>query len=164
MVTCLKLLAVPQVVNSWIKLGPVPMSAAGERIVITHGDFHTKNILWTPGGEIVVIDVESACVASAVQDMAIAFRQSLHGDYNMGDMCRHKTHSDSLSRFVGAYLEASSLPFAAEDVGNVIHDVERCALLFGNLAFCELRATAKDPSYVFGILRSCCLAAQCAQA
>jgi hypothetical protein len=104
----------PALQRQWVEAGPAPVSAAGSRVVTVHGDVHHGNLVRSDEG-LKLVDMESVCVSSAIQDIA----------YSMPFFCRTDEQKD---RFLESYLQECGLPAAAEDVFALRLDAERCRI------------------------------------
>lgn len=91
--------------------GFAPVSAAGARVVSCHGDFHCRNILKLPDGQLRAVVTEFACVAHAIQDVSWALSLWLR-------------EPEAKRRFGRAYLAASGLPSEPDDVHAFLVDCE----------------------------------------
>jgi hypothetical protein len=94
--------------------GPFPLTAAGARLVTTHGDVHRGNLVRV-NDELQLIDLEFAVVNFAIHDLC----------YACSTICDRPALRDEFAR---AYLLASGLPASDADVFALCLDIERCKM------------------------------------
>ena len=105
--------------RSFIDVEIQPISAAGQRIVTTHGDFHQGNILLSEKGVLNIIDFESSHVSFAIQDISYYF------------WAKSITGKENKLAFASAYLKEMGYPYEEADAVTLALDAERCILSTG---------------------------------
>lgn len=112
---------------------PRPLSVAGRRLVSVHADLHRQNLVEeTPGGVLVAVDTEFACVSSAVQDLL----------YHMGP-------PSSRRAFAAAYLREAAKGVGAADAAGATDEMLllETDLLAFDILVRATPATAKTSCY-----------------
>jgi len=115
----------------------LPTSAAGKRVVTTHGDFHPHN-LQVAEGKLKCVDLEYTCVASAVVDLAYAMAVidgmwlvQCHGltlEENFADIGEKKR------AFIRAYLRGMTAASSADSEGYPSEEAVEELLLDAHIA------------------------------
>jgi len=92
-----------------------PVSSAGRRIVVIHGDFTPRNIIRGSSGELCLIDFRHACVGSAAQEIGWS------ATFWMRTPAKKRL-------FITSYLAAAGEPSNPADVENLLLDCEISSL------------------------------------
>merc|ERR1712170_281277 len=101
------------------KTGFEPLSEAGKRITVVHGDIHVRNVIIRKDSKSCFIDFEFTAPYYAIHDLAYTF-----ADWN----CLQYEDSKGKHEFCKKYLEELGLPSDDEQVELLVFDAE-CARL-----------------------------------
>jgi hypothetical protein len=106
-----------EVIRFYLDATREPLSAAGKRVVTSHGDYHDQNVMIEKStGNYLAIDLEFTTVQYAAGGLGYVFGLSQYGcDTAAGKRA-----------FIKEYLKASELPCEPADVDLLIFDAE-CA-------------------------------------
>lgn len=130
----------------WISAGYEPLSEAGKRIVTTHGDFHSGNVLLDKNMKVYGIDFEFTNVSWAINDIGYVFSNKDFKCWNY----------ENKSKFCKRYLEVLGLPNDKENVDLLIYDAECHGLLrifHSSKLTKDLEETLKKPDYDFKLYK-----------
>ena len=101
--------------KQFLELETTPVTAVGQQIVTTHGDFNPGNLISTHNGDINVIDFEQTHISFAIEDIS----------YFFGHLPCTSNCPEIKLAFCRAYLKEMGYPHEEEDVFALALDGER---------------------------------------